>query len=109
MKIKEDELLFINGGDAWTPEGRVYFKTHSISEGEKLHRVLEVDYQRNGVSGEGFHVVKFTDARGTFIGIIFEASKTVAVVNPLDLHDHWRGDSFEPGLRAVVANWEASR
>jgi hypothetical protein len=39
------------------------------------------------------------------IGIVFEASKHVAVVDPADLENHWRGDSFEDGLREVVAQW----
>lgn len=77
--------------------------------------VHEVDYQWNGIS-EGFHAIEFTtlrpDGRRTdvrLLGIVFDRSKHIAVVNPLDLGDHWRGDNFEAGLREVVAVWSERR
>lgn len=83
--------------------------------GETEYIATEVTYQRNGVSGEGFHVVKFTktgsgsDGSGSLIGVIFEASKHVAVIDPLNLDSHWRGDNFEAGLREVIAAWDKAR
>lgn len=75
--------------------------------------VQEISYQRNGVSGAGFHV-RFayapTEHEGPqmarqLVATVFEADKHVAVINPLDLEDHWRGDSFEIGLRAAIKEW----
>lgn len=66
----------------------------------------EVTYQRNGISGEGFHVVKFGYVGEmppvTLIGVVFDAPKTIAILDPLDLANHWRGDNFETALREII-------
>lgn len=85
-----------------------FFSTHSISEGESKWLVREIDYQRNGVSGEGFYVVSFRrlHSDGPILwGIVFENPKHVAVVDPMDIRSHWRGDQFEAGLREVTKAW----
>lgn len=66
--------------------------------------VLEVTYQRNGISGEGFHVIRFRRINDglVLLGIVFEAASHVAVVDPTDLTSHWRGDNFEQHLREYV-------
>lgn len=97
----------------------VTFETGGIRGIYADNHVQEVTYQRNGVSGEGFHVVKFLnipresyDERGAraavvLLGIVFEGDKQVAVIDPTDLSSHYRGDKFEAGLRQAVAAWEA--
>ena len=37
-------------------------------------KILEVAFHRNGVAGEGFHVVRFKSDDQTMAGIVFEAS-----------------------------------
>jgi hypothetical protein len=76
----------------------------------------EVTYQRNGMSGKGFNVVRFTlhqdpampDGDIELLGVVFKDSNFVAVIDPVDLDSHWRGDNFENGLREVVRLWEAT-
>lgn len=77
-------------------------------------RVVEIDYQRNGICGEGFFVLRFqcSDApERPLLGIITAYEDDLVgfygVIDPNDLRSHWRGDHFEAGLRAaVVARYE---
>lgn len=65
----------------------------------------DAGHQRNGVAGEPFFVIKFTPREETTSGrataIVFEKSGHVAVITD-DLTEHWRGDRFEPELRAFI-------
>jgi hypothetical protein len=74
----------------------------------------EVAYHRNGVSGEGFHVVKF-DTYNPFqflVGVVFHEPGHVAVFNRELLgkgviafgENSYQGDHFEPGLRKMIAD-----
>lgn len=77
--------------------------------------VQEVAYHRNGVGGEGFHVVRFTaredDQVHHMVGIVFDGVGQCAV---LDVHqtaagniafgqgNSWRGDVYEAALRRAI-------
>jgi hypothetical protein len=75
----------------------------------------KVAYHRNGVSGEGFHIITFHNNEDhiDMVGIVFEGSGQVAVFDRKLLgegviefrQNSWRGDSFEPSLREVIAEW----
>lgn len=72
-------------------------------------RVVEIDYQRNGVCGEGFFIVRFqcSDApERPLIGIVVDCEADpnafYGVIDPNDLRSHWRGDHFVDGLRAAI-------
>lgn len=63
--------------------------------------ILERSYQRNGICGEPFEVVKFHlqeggDDGGTLIATIRGNDKlkaeTCRVIDPTNLSSHWRGD-----------------
>jgi len=76
-------------------------------------KIKSIDYQRNGVTGAGFHVVHFTDGQEPWdemIGIVFEEPKYIAVISPWAgtewIKYHWRGDYYEDALREVVGSWE---
>jgi hypothetical protein len=87
-----------------------------------IDKIIEIDRHRNGICGEGFHVVKFTPGaaiqnevgkKTVFIAIVFPAKRHVAV---LDLklanktidkwQNAWRGDDFEDELREAIADFE---
>lgn len=61
-----------------------------------------VAYHRNGVAGEGFHVVTFTYQGGQFIAIIFGDRGQCAVVGQDHPLDPMRGDLFEDTLREII-------
>jgi hypothetical protein len=86
-------------------------------------QVQDVDYHRNGVGGEGFHVVLFHHQEyGPMVGILFDGPGRVAVLQReklaqgnIRMHadnglgeqeglggNAWRGDHFEGSLRAAV-------
>lgn len=82
-------------------------------------KVLEVDYHRNGISGIGFNVVRFTDsasAPGEFVAVLFPEAGACAVLNVPMLAqgniafgegNSWRGDHFEGALREVIKQYYA--
>jgi hypothetical protein len=85
-------------------------------------KILGVAYHRNGVGGNGFHVVRFTanddEGNGRYmIGVLFDGAGDVAVLDAELLHEgeigfginSWRGDVYEAELRAAVAEYEAER
>lgn len=87
------------------------FETSGIHGKYSNNHCTEGTYQRNGVSGIGFTVIKFryepTETEGgkprDMLGIVFEGTdKAVAVIDPEDLDAHWRGDVFEDGLRQAA-------
>lgn len=74
---------------------------------------VKIAYHRNGVGGNGFHVLTFHDSelKKDMVGIVFDEPGSVAVFDRKLLGEgviefgvnSWRGDSFEPALRAVIA------
>ena len=96
-------------------------KTRMETRNERRARILKnfrplgikiqtVSSHRNGVSGEGFHLVAFTftetDQGGgettSLLATVFDADKHVAVIDPTDLESKWRGDQFENELRDAI-------
>lgn len=84
-------------------------------------RVQEIAYHRNGVSGEGFYVVTFTERRLNLVGVLFptpEDDGCHTAVFDRDLLargviefavNSWRGDRYDAELRAAIAAWEEAR
>jgi hypothetical protein len=66
-------------------------------------KVRDVDYHRNGVGGEGFHLVQFDDDGRRMLASVFTGDGRCAVVCPDLPHLRWRGDRYEPELRAAIA------
>lgn len=83
-----------------------------------IAEIEEIDYHRNGISGEGFHAVRFRADDGDhklrhFLGIVFEESGYCAVIcldylpmYGVDTPNHWRGDVFETELRKCIKRAE---
>lgn len=88
-----------------------------------IERILEIDYHRNGISGEPFHAVVFShidDAgeRRRMLAFVFPGSgpqqarlngRVAVVATDRLLSDgvafgvnSWRGDQFEPELRKAI-------
>lgn len=79
--------------------------------------VEAVAYHRNGVAGAPFHVVLFRDAEGRKLAVVFGEIGHVAVLD-LDLtaageirfgFNSFRGDLYEPALRAAIEAFEAAQ
>ena len=82
--------------------------------GDMKVKVEDVAFHRNGIGGEPFAVVLFTNHDGKenreMLGIVFDAPGHVAVLDAELLFDgviafgenSHRGDVFEPQLRAMV-------
>jgi hypothetical protein len=82
----------------------------------KLH-IETIQYHRNGICGAPFHVFLFRDPdEGRMLGIVFEQEYHVAVFNLDKLAigniafgvNSWRGDRYEPSLRAAIAKNETT-
>lgn len=83
-------------------------------------QVLLVAAHRNGISGEPFHVVRFTFAdqgeerRRNMVATVFAGRGTIAVLDADaaaagDIgfgSNSWRGDDFEPILRQAIRKFE---
>lgn len=80
-------------------------------------RIEDIAYHRNGIVGEGFHVVLFRENRDRRVAIVFDGRGRVAVLDRALLADgviaagenSWRGDSYEAGLREAIRGWERAR
>lgn len=79
--------------------------------------VEAVAHHRNGVAGAPFHVVLFRDTEGRKLAVVFKEICHVAVLD-LDLtaageirfgFNSFRGDVYEPLLRAAVEEFEAAQ
>ena len=80
-------------------------------------KVTSVAYHRNGVGGNGFHVVLFTEGRGadkdTKVATVFPERGSIAVLSvPLLAEGNitfgvnsWRGDTYESDIRAAIRQW----
>ena len=87
--------------------------------------MVKVAYHRNGVGGEGFHVVLFRDLErptklwpALMVATVFEEQGQVAVLDVEETAAYniefaqgnsWRGDTYEPTLRAMIQAWEEDR
>lgn len=80
--------------------------------------IREIDSQRNGVSGEGFYVVRFTymvgevenheilGKREELIAVLFHDAERTAIIDPENLGSHWRGDMFATTLREAISTYK---
>ena len=79
----------------------------------RIHRIIDIDFHRNGISGAPFHVILFDDKGSEAsrkVGIVFDTPHHVAVLDVAKLaegvitfgHNSWRGDVFELELRAAI-------
>jgi len=74
-------------------------------------KIIDCDYHRNGMGGEGFYAVLFKYQKHNMIGIIFEALTHTAILDIDKAHEgnirffenSWRGDEFSEPLRAAIA------
>lgn len=84
-----------------------------------IKQIIEIHRHRNGICGAPFHVVTFIDTgtpQSTKVGFVFAAAHHVAVMDLNRLTfgniafgaNSWRGDVFEPELRAAILDWESS-
>jgi hypothetical protein len=76
--------------------------------------INSIEYHRNGIAGEGFHMVQF-DLRGSWLrtpqaltAVVFETSRYCAVIDPTDPNNKWRGDQFESQLREAIEEYNDS-
>lgn len=80
----------------------------------KLKRIQRIAHHRNGVAGEPFNVVLFTDTgeeRSSKVAVLFEPDGFCAVLDTGKLaagdiafgSNSWRGDDYEPPLRQAIA------
>jgi hypothetical protein len=79
-----------------------------------IAKIHEIAFHRNGICGAGFYAVRFTGGKDVsgreFIATVFDEPGHCAVlaVDRLDTDgvafgvNSWRGDHFEPELRAAI-------
>ena len=67
-------------------------------------RRFQARYHRNGVAGEGFHLCSFLFTRGNLalVAVVYETPGHVAVINPVNIAERFRGDDFEKALREAI-------
>ena len=83
--------------------------------------IIEIDYHRNGVGGNGFYPILFISndedtMKHVMLGIVFDEPGDVAVLDMELLSQHdikfmsnsWRGDKFEPELRKAIEKFRES-
>ena len=90
-----------------------------IHRAEDQKVVIErVAFHRNGICGNGFHVILFTQLDGTKMqGVVFEEPGNIAVFDRdlvgqsnVDFYSNsWRGDEFEQALREAVAEYRRAQ
>lgn len=72
-------------------------------------KIKEVQFQRNGISGEPFHAVWFTlreeGKTHNLIAVLSDNKGGCFVIDPLAPESHWRGDNFEPDMRYAIVSW----
>lgn len=80
-------------------------------------KVLDISYHRNGMSGDGFHVVAFKNGGEKMIATVFEENGKCAILS-VDLLNRdiiksgvnsWRCEYFEDDLRKAIEEWEEKR
>jgi hypothetical protein len=76
-------------------------------------KVSEIEYHRNGISGEGFYAVRFTsrncDESLDFLATVFDRPGCVSVIcldyiaeHGVGISNKWRGDEFAPAIRKAI-------
>ena len=76
-------------------------------------KASEIEWHRNGISGEGFYAVRFTsrvcDESLNFLATVFDPRGFVSVICLDYIADHgvgvgnkWRGDEFAPAIRKAI-------
>lgn len=77
------------------------------------------DYQRNGVTGEGFFQAHFTFDGIKLVAVIFDELPRIreytkrtrvmnpkcGIVDPATPGNHWRGDNFADALYPMLVKW----
>ena len=85
--------------------------------GKRIEHVTEIAYHRNGMSGIGFHAIRFvgcpseTSGLARFLAIVTEDEGGCFVICEDLLAEHgvrfgfnsWRGDNYEEELREAIA------
>jgi hypothetical protein len=76
--------------------------------------VTSIHGHRNGVGGKSFYAIHFTLSgedepyyNGDCIAIVTDDADECYVVKPSDPETKYRGDNFEPLMRAYIAKYEA--
>jgi hypothetical protein len=73
--------------------------------------IVDIQHHRNGVMGEPFYAITFTEEGSRKVATVFQANWHVAVLD-IDLlaagnitfgENSWRGDNYAPQLRAAIA------
>jgi hypothetical protein len=86
--------------------------------GRWIETIYDIAHHRNGIGGEGFYALTFTDADGNaMVATVFDEPGTVAVLSLGGLAqgdiaygtNSWRGDVYEPELRVSIQEWEVNR
>jgi hypothetical protein len=72
-------------------------------------KVIQSAYHRNGVMGNPFDVVLFEHEGTKKVAIVFEDSRSIAVLDIAMLNqdiieypNRWRGDEFEADIREAI-------
>lgn len=77
--------------------------------------IQKISHHRNGICGEGFHVVLFTDTTDNDLyATVFPDQGCVAVLQVSKLaqgivefgYNSWRGDDYEEELREAIRSYE---
>ena len=77
---------------------------------EKLvDEITDVQWHRNGISGLGFHVVRFVSKGDDgpprpFVAVVFNKAENyeIAVLDTTDLTQCWRGDRFKDEVMEAI-------
>ena len=80
----------------------------------KTLQVHSINYQRNGISGNGFHVVHFDwnnsgEECKNMVATVFYEEKYCGVICLDDLTQAWRGDYFEDALRKAIKEYDEAQ
>lgn len=74
-------------------------------------KICGVEYHRNGVSGDSFHVVRFREGLDKNVkdyhAVVFPKRKQIAVLTAPG--EKWDGPAFEEELRCAVLTFEEGR
>ena len=76
-----------------------------------IKRFGTINFQRNGIGGELFFSVQFTDRESgrAMIGVVTDRKGSCFVICPEDTTLCWRGDNYEEELRAAIIQWYAKK
>jgi len=72
-----------------------------------LKEILDYRYSRNGITGEGFHLVIFSTNNGdVLLATLFKTKGHCAIIDPWDkesfMQNLWKCDGIEDELRAAI-------